>query len=99
VDLIPPLQSLGVSRIFERYPPAVDIVEQEPLFISGAFHQAVLRVDEKGVEGAAATALVVRGVSAQLLPEVEMKVDRPFFFLVTHRDTGCVLFIARVVDP
>jgi serpin B len=100
VDLIPPLERLGVRRIFDPSAPAlVGVVVGEALFISGAFHQTVLRVDEKGVEGAAATGMVAQVVALPVLPEVEVRVDRPFFFLVSHQQTGSVLFLARVASP
>ncbi|TMK48392.1 MAG: serpin family protein, partial [Actinobacteria bacterium] len=52
-----------------------------------------------GIEGAAATAMVMRAVAFRSLPEVEMVVDRPFYLLVGHRATGAVLFLARVANP
>jgi serpin B len=94
-----PLSTLGVCRIFAPAAPAVACVTDRPLFISDAVHRAVLRVDESGIEGAAATAMVMRAVAFRSIPEVDMVVDRPFFLLVGHRGTGAVLFLARVADP
>jgi serine protease inhibitor len=75
------------------------VVVEERLWIAGAYHAAVLRVDETGIEGAAATALVARGVAYRQLPEVEVRVDRPFLLLVTHQRTGAVAFAVRVRQP
>jgi serine protease inhibitor len=97
--LIPALQALGVHRIFHEPVLTGIVVEQSFLWIAGAFHAAFLRVDERGIEGAAATALVVRGIAYRWLPVVEMRVDRPFFLLVTHRGTGAVIFLAYVAEP
>ncbi len=97
--LLDPLAALGVSRIFDVAAPAVTGVADQPLFISDAVHRAVLRVDERGIERAAATAMVMRAVAFRSLPEVEMVVDRPFYLLVGHRATGAVLFVARVANP
>jgi serpin B len=94
-----PLATLGVCRIFDMAAPAVTGVADQPLFISDAVHRAVLRVDESGIEGAAATAMVMRAVAFRSLPEVEMVVDRPFYLLVGHRATGAVLFLARIANP
>jgi serpin B len=77
----------------------VGVVAEENLWITGAYHSAVLRVDETGIEGAAATALVMRQVAYRQLPTVEVRVDRPFLLLVTHRQTGAIAFIARVREP
>ena len=94
-----PLATLGVCRIFDVAASAVTGVADQPLFISDAVHRAVLRVDERGIEGAAATAMVMRAVAFRSLPEVEMVVDRPFSLLIGHRVTGTVLFMARVASP
>ena len=92
-----PLHELGVSRIFSAL--SVGMVVEEPLRIAVACHAAVLRVDETGIEGAAATAMVGRAVAYRELPEVEVRVDRPFVLLVTHQRTGAVAFAARVREP
>jgi serpin B len=94
-----PLAALGVRRVFDVSNPAVTGVADRPLFISDAVHRAVLRVDENGVEGAAATAMIMAAVAFRSLPEVEMVLDRPFYLLISHRATGTVLFMASVADP
>lgn len=98
-ELSVPLMARGVRRIFDPAAAAVRGVVDEPVWVSEAIHRAVLRMDEAGIEAAAATALRLTGVAYRRLPEVEMVVDRPFWLLVTHRATGSILFMARVVDP
>jgi serine protease inhibitor len=95
--LIGPLQGLGVRRIFSG--AVTRVVAEESLWIAGAYHAAVLRVDETGVEGAAATGLIARGIAYRQLPAVEVRVDRPFLLLITHQRTGAVAFVARVREP
>jgi serpin B len=95
-----PLRALGVARIFDAGARALrEVVVGEALHVAGAFHAAVLRADERGIEGAAATALIARGVAYREIPEVELRVDRPFLVLVSDRVTGAVLFLARVAEP
>ena len=72
---------------------------EEALFISRVFHKAFVRVDEKGTEAAAATGAVVGATSAPVDPPVQFTVDRPFVFLIRHRESGAVLFAGRVTDP
>jgi serpin B len=58
-----------------------------------------VKVDEKGTEAAAATAVVMRAGSAAVAQVAEFKADHPFLFLIRHKATGLVLFMGRVVDP
>jgi serine protease inhibitor len=99
--LVPALGALGVRTMFTDRADFSPITGgQEPLKVDDAVHQAVLTVDESGLEGAAATALtMVR--AASLLPErvIEVRVDRPFLLLVRHPGTGAVYFVARVTSP
>jgi serpin B len=97
-DLIPLFQRLGVANAFDS--SAADfsgISKGADLYVSGAFHQATIEVDEVGTTATAATALVVSSTSAP--PPAEIRADRPFIFLIEHDETGEPLFIGRVVDP
>ncbi|GGM82886.1 serine protease [Longimycelium tulufanense] len=95
------LGELGVRTAFSERADLSGISTDPPLRISAAVHQAVLRLDEQGLEGAAATAVMF--VPLMAVPERErpvvVRVDRPFLLLVRHARTGGVLFLARVVDP
>ncbi|HET7723886.1 MAG TPA: serpin family protein [Propionibacteriaceae bacterium] len=59
-------------------------------------HKAVLRVDEKGAEGAAVTA---GGATATALPALSFTVDRPFFWAVAHVPTRSLVMLGRETDP
>ena len=69
------------------------------LEISDVFHQAFVRIDEKGTEAAAATAIVGRAGSAPLDPPETVDLDRPYLFFVRDVPTKAVLFTGRVVSP
>jgi len=71
---------------------------EKDLHIQNIFHKAFVAVDEKGTEAAAATA-VDMSLEAMMEPGVEFWVDRPFIFLIRHRETGAVLFAGRMLDP
>jgi serpin B len=60
-----------------------------------------VRVDEKGTEAAAATAVVgVRALSVgPTLRHVSFRADRPFLFLLRDVRSGLVLFLGRVDNP
>lgn len=94
------LPALGVRTMFDRnaadFTPLTSV---RPVWVDNVVHQAVLRLDEEGLEGAAATAVTFRTLSMISAPPVEVVVDRPFLLLVRHAETGVVYFFARVVEP
>jgi serpin B len=94
------LQELGLTSLFTRgradLSPMLASAEKV-LYVSGAFHQAFVNVNEEGAEAAAATAIVVAVESAA--PHHAFTADRPFVWMIRDKKTGLVLFIGRVVDP
>jgi serpin B len=66
--------------------------------MESAVHAADIAVDEQGTVAAAATALEFP-TSGPPEPEVTVRADRPFLYLIRHRPTGAVLFLGRVLDP
>lgn len=100
-DLREILQSLGMQRAFQ-YPGAEfgGITRQEPLMLGAVLHKAFLAVDEKGAEAAAATVMMVKpGSAARPEDPVAFHANRPFWFAIRHRATGCLLFVGRYVMP
>ncbi|WP_020666186.1 serpin family protein [Amycolatopsis nigrescens] len=98
-DLNDVLRRLGVRTMFT---PAADLTGLTPdprIEVSDVLHQAVLRIDEQGLEGAAATAVMMRLVSMPSGDPVSVRVDRPFLLLVRHAQSGAIYFLARVVEP
>ena len=97
-----PLESAGVRTLFG---PAADLAGvtdgREGLRLDAAVHKAVLTLDERGLEGAAATAMMMTRLAAMGAPPrpVPVRVDRPFLLLIRHRGTGTLYFLAQVTDP
>ncbi|WP_304450807.1 serpin family protein [Nocardiopsis sp. YSL2] len=94
--LLEPLAALGVAE-FATDAARFDGISEEPLKVDALLHQSVLRVDEKGAEGAAATAAVMVMAAAVPTAPVRFTVDRPFVVVLRRR--GAVLFLGRVTDP
>lgn len=67
-------------------------------FLGGAVHGADIAVDEWGTVAAAATGLAF-DESGAAAPQLIVKADRPFLYLIRHRASGMVLFAGQVVDP
>jgi len=65
-------------------------------------HKTVLKVDEKGTEAAAVTAIeevIVVGAPRHKPKIVEFKADHPFIILIRHNETGTILFMGRINNP
>ena len=98
------LKALGMPLAFDLKQADFTGIANPPsrndrLFLGEVFHKAFVRVDEKGTEAAAATAGgIPTGANAENLPR-QVKVDRPFLFLIRDNASGLVLFMGRVSDP
>lgn len=92
------LQQLGVRRAFSREADFSRINGLRDLYLSDVKQKIFLRVDESGTEAAATT-------GAELKPKMMLKetksfyVNRPFLFVIRHRETSNILFLGRIVDP
>lgn len=71
----------------------------DSLRISAVLHKAYVRVDEKGTEAAAATAVVMTLGAVMERPCPLFRADHPFLFLIRQRSTGSILFMGRVTEP
>ena len=63
------------------------------LYISSVIHEAFVKVDEKGTEAAAATAVVMRASGIAMPPRQipVFRADHPFLFLIRDNQTGSIL--------
>lgn len=95
-SLLDPLASLGVRRMATDS-ARFDGISPEPLKVDQILHQAVLGVDEKGAEGAAATATMMVMAAAVPPRPVRFTVDRPFVLVLRRGEA--ILFLGRVTDP
>jgi serine protease inhibitor len=97
-ELSAPLNQLGVSTVFTNSAD-LSAITAARLAVEAVLHESVLKLDEEGLEGAAATAVMMRMVSMPVGRPVDLHVDRPFLLVVRHQETGVVYFLARVVTP
>ncbi|MCI03010.1 serpin-ZX [Trifolium medium] len=77
----------------------VDSLEEgQNLFVSNIFHKSFIKVNEKGTEAAAASALkCALGIS--LSPRLDFVADHPFLFLIREDLSGTLLFVGQVLNP
>lgn len=100
------LKEMGMTLAFDRRAADFTGIADPPdpddrLAISEVFHKAFVKVDEKGTEAAAATAVVMMraGSAPPSTPPAEFKADHPFLFFLRDLRSGAVLFVGRVDDP
>jgi serpin B len=83
--------AFGVAADFSGMDGTLNLVIEEVV------HKAFVAVDEAGTEAAAATAVIM--VEKAILDIVEMRIDRPFLFMIRDHQTESILFLGRVVNP
>ena len=87
------LQNLGINSAFNSQKADFkNMFESGNMFITDTIHKTYISVDEEGTEAAAVTAISMAG--SALLPEpIEIKFNKPFYFLVRDNTSGELLFV------
>ncbi len=99
-DLAPLLKNLGMLDVFDEN--SADLKNIGPssrnLFVSSAFHDAFVDVNEEGTEAAAVTTIVIN-ITAAPPPPPRFIADHPFLFIIQDDESGTILFMGRLSDP
>ncbi len=74
-------------------------ISPDDIYISEVLHKAVIEVNEKGSEAAAATVVVMVESAMPIEEIINFVVNRPFFFVIADGRTGSILFMGKVVEP
>jgi len=96
-DLSENLKALGLEKPFTASPENFTLLFDTPTndkFISRVLHDAVIVVDEKGTEAAAAT---IGEISVESFSMIEL--NRPFVFFIQEKHSGAILFMGKLGDP
>lgn len=101
------LQTLGMKQAFD--PNAADFTGMaarppggERLYVASVLQKAMVAMGEKGVEAAAATAVVLAGnISVNPNPPqpIDVTVDRPYLVALVDEPSGAVLMLGHIQDP
>ena len=97
-DMKPVLEAFGLKEAFSD---SADFsrLAKSPVKFDQVIHRVALSWDEKGAEAAAGTAVVMTKTVALPADPFEMKVDRPFVFILRHVKTGVAILVGLVNDP
>lgn len=99
MDLIRPLQSLGLVDVFGMAADLSGMTGDKSQFISTLVHKAFIDVDEAGTEAAAATLAIAQAKGMFNPQPVEITFDKPFVYLIRDTETGAILFLGSLMTP
>lgn len=90
------LERMGVRSAFSSAADFKGISQSGPLQLDVFKQKCYIDVSEKGTEAAAVTSAQIRLTSVR--PVTEMKVDRPFLFMIADRESRDILFAGKIVN-
>jgi serine protease inhibitor len=95
------LKKMGMEIVFDPFGADFDGIASTasaglpPLYVSYVDHKAIVEVNEKGTEAAAATSVGMSLMSAQ----PSFVVDSPFFYEIRDDRSGSILFMGETLNP
>ncbi len=98
------LQLLGMNEAFSKYDADFTNMTSNPkgLYVGKALHKANIEFSEDGIKAAAVTVFAMfekSSISINPKLPVEVKIDKPFMFLIRDKETGEVWFVGTVYSP
>jgi len=98
-DLADMLQDLGVKQAFMIESADFSGMTGEPIYISQVSQDSYIKIDEIGVEAAAATQIMMAaGGIPQPNEKIELFLTRPFIYFITDKN-GVILFEGVIFNP
>ena len=99
-QLIDFCKARGAEQAFTSKADFSLMSDEMELYISDIIQKTKIKVDEKGIEAAAATAVMMKETCALEEPEVkEFTADEPFkYMILTNSDTPELLFYGQLVE-
>lgn len=98
MDLLPLLEDLGLGSLMKFMDMSAGLEGSPDAFLSEATQAVRIKMHEKGVEAAAVTVLAVDESAPMNPPEIDMKLDRPFFAALISPE-GQAIFLAYIEVP
>ena len=99
LSLAPTLSDMGMPDAFDQSADFSGMTSKEKWLISAVVHEAVVDVNEKGTEAAAATGVVMRPTAMLPIQPVVFRADHPFLYIIIHEPSDSILFLGRLSNP
>ncbi len=89
------LKQLGMKRAFTS---AAELgkIGDGPLVVSDVNQKTYINVDKEGCEAAAVTSVSVGLTAVRPVRSIEMKVDRPFYYVISDTEGKHILFVGKL---
>ncbi|XP_004455966.2 serpin A12 [Dasypus novemcinctus] len=94
-DLKKTMAQLGISKVFEEHGDLTKISLYRNLKVGEAVHKAELKVDERGSEAAASSAMETLPMETP----IDIRFNRTFLMLIVEDITTTVLFLGKIGNP
>jgi serine protease inhibitor len=96
-NLEPHLKEMGIEQVFHDLGPIIRIPKSHLTEVS---QRIDIQVDEVGIRASAETVVgaVYGGITGGVTP-FQMRIDRPFLFLIRDNNTNTLLFMGAIMDP
>ena len=93
-------QELGIKLAFNMDTADFSsLIKSKKICISRIIHSSYIKIDEKGTEAAAVTAVATRGRASLPEKNIIMDINHPFLFIIRNKDLPAghdILFISKV---
>ncbi len=98
LGLVESLKSLGLTEPFSDHSADFSGIDgKRDLFISDVVQEAMIEVNERGTEAAAASSAVTE--TKGMRSAITFRADHPFIFLIRQTTPNVILFLGRLVNP
>jgi serpin B len=91
------LMELGIREAFMLGEADFSRMTPATVAVDKVLHKVVIKVNERGTEAAAVTAIII-ATSAPAY-QLEIVLNRPFIFILRDKASDAILFIGHVVNP
>lgn len=92
------LIKLGIRDMFGGNADLSNISDART-YVSEAIHKATIDVKRDGIKAAAVTGLGLRPINAKITKSKEIKIDKPFMFIIRDKNTGEIWFTGALYKP
>lgn len=95
------LINLGITEAFDKNIADFSNISSERLYLNDALHKANIDFTEEGVKAAAVTVMAIMDTAliTDTNKPVEIKINKPFIYLIRDKGTGEIWFVGTVYEP